>query len=833
MALQIQDTLKDTIEDTIQDAIIGHTGLVGSYIKRMMPNAVCFNSKNSSEMRGQTFGTVFFAGISATKWYANKNPEEDKERVLEVLDNLFAVKANRVVFISTIDVYNDDIDQELSEKDRPKPGTEAYGNNRRMAEDMVVENFGPEHVSIVRLCGLFGFGLKKNIVYDFIQEKLQYLWIRSKYQWYSLEWLEEDLQYILKNRIPLINLFTEPLPNDLLADLFKTVCPDQRFEQRLEEMDERKIYDLQTDYGNSFGDGIYWRSMNAVLYSLERYLQHMCHGRLVVSNLCTQGALSDAACLEDFGIREMEVAPHKHFGAGYTERPLSYFRSKDFGSIYSFQSLHYPERFESLDAALDYTCRVVDIAHVVGAKILVFGSPKMRSKLGSRLEMIEFFRSISDHIGRRAIILCIEPNAKQYGCSFLTTGREARQFLKEVNRPKNIRLILDVGCMTMEGENVQKELQDSLEWLSHVHFSAPFLKPLTASGNYSWLRHKLSLLGYRGKITLEMLNVTQEQLRSSIDRVLKDPSFSIIGAGWYGCHLALTLLNTGFNPVVYEKTGVFTGTSVRNQNRLHLGFHYPRSSKTRLLCKENFNQFRLQYGELVDHFDNNIYAVANESILDAGTYKQVMEAEGLALESVDLDEMGIVGCEEGFSVFEGVIDHEAARNYFTKRLHRQVRIETIDTLEGFEGLDVKVLDCSYNSFKTIKDVNMCITLSLVYEKKTKGTMGLTIMDGDFCSLYPVDTYSGMYTLTHVKHGVIQEDSLEEVLKAKVQMEEEITKFLPSFKTNFIYKNYFIAYKCKIRSGCDSRHLVTKRNKNVTSFMCGKITGIYDAERFVI
>ena len=40
-----------------------------------------------------------------------------------------------------------------------------------------------------------------------------------------------------------------------------------------------------------------------------------------------------------------------------------------------------------------------------------------------------------------------------------------------------------------------------------------------------------------------------------------------------------------------KKKDIFNGASGYNQNRLHLGFHYPRSKKTRIQSKVGFYKF--------------------------------------------------------------------------------------------------------------------------------------------------------------------------------------------------------------------------------------------------
>ena len=56
---------------------------------------------------------------------------------------------------------------------------------------------------------------------------------------------------------------------------------------------------------------------------------------------------------------------------------------------------------------------------------------------------------------------------------------------------------------------------------------------------------------------------------------------AIIGAGWFGCYIGYELIKSGYDIKIFEKEkNIFLGASGFNQNRLHLGFHYPRSYKT-------------------------------------------------------------------------------------------------------------------------------------------------------------------------------------------------------------------------------------------------------------
>ena len=67
----------------------------------------------------------------------------------------------------------------------------------------------------------------------------------------------------------------------------------------------------------------------------------------------------------------------------------------------------------------------------------------------------------------------------------------------------------------------------------------------------------------------------------------------IIGAGWFGCHIAKILNEAGVNVTILEKDSeIFASMSGNNSNRLHKGFHYPRASITRKQCVQGFRDFK-------------------------------------------------------------------------------------------------------------------------------------------------------------------------------------------------------------------------------------------------
>jgi nucleoside-diphosphate-sugar epimerase len=197
-------------------ALIGHTGFVGSNLARFHTYSNCFNSRNINEIAGRQFDVVVCAGVVSVKWKANKDPAADWLGIEQLLDPLKTVVTDRFVLISTIDVYPDPV--RGSEDVVPNPAeNHAYGRHRFAVEQFVAEHFAQHH--IVRLPGLFGPGLKKNIIFDLLHDnQLDLIQPESTFQYYSLDHIGDDVAKVIHHRLRLLNLATEPIKtSEILA----------------------------------------------------------------------------------------------------------------------------------------------------------------------------------------------------------------------------------------------------------------------------------------------------------------------------------------------------------------------------------------------------------------------------------------------------------------------------------------------------------------------------------------------------------------------------------------------------------------------------------------
>lgn len=253
------------IMDSENNCLIGYTGFVGSNICKQSDFAFRYNSSNINDIKGREFNVVVCAGVQARKWYANLNPEEDWNQIEILLENLKNVKCKYFVLISTIDVYENP--QSVDENtliNIEKLNT--YGKHRFMVEQFVKERF-PDY-SIIRLPGLFGEGLKKNIIYDFLHNnQIEKIDSKSVFQFYNLENIYNDILIAIKNNIRLINFATEPVS---VKEVIKSGF-DVDFDNKYGTVSTS--YNIQTVHASLFGaNGDYIQPKKVILSQIKQFV---------------------------------------------------------------------------------------------------------------------------------------------------------------------------------------------------------------------------------------------------------------------------------------------------------------------------------------------------------------------------------------------------------------------------------------------------------------------------------------------------------------------------------------------------------------------------------
>lgn len=251
----------------IKNALFGFTGFVGSNLLSQFQFDDLFNSSNSPQSSGTNYDIVVFAAAKAEKWRINQDPDGDLQHIEELESLVAHVHARRFVLISTVDVYGVPIGvDEGSAVDTE--GLHAYGKNRYHLERFVREHH-PEAL-IVRLPGLFGPGLKKNVIYDLLHNNnVDRIHADGSFQYYNLEHLWSDVTTALEHELKQVNLTSAPIrTGDLAREAFGL-----EFDNRPEGVVAGR-YDMQTQFSEVFGNhGPYTRTRDQTLQELADFVR--------------------------------------------------------------------------------------------------------------------------------------------------------------------------------------------------------------------------------------------------------------------------------------------------------------------------------------------------------------------------------------------------------------------------------------------------------------------------------------------------------------------------------------------------------------------------------
>lgn len=261
--------------------------------------------------------------------------------------------------------------------------------------------------------------------------------------------------------------------------------------------------------------------------------------RLAISNIAWSAA-EDAAIAEVLrreDVHAVELAPTA-WRAHPLEAPaadvLALRRAWDDRgiSIVSLQSLLFgrPElQLFGSDAAraamLDHLRRTVDFAATVGARALVFGSPKNRRRGGlpprDALAVAgEFLRAIGEYAHERAAVVCVEANPPEYECDFVTTTAEAVELCRAVDHP-GVRVNGDLGGMTLAHEDAARSIELAAPVLGHFHASEPHLAMTGSGADHAAAGAALRAAGYAGWVSIEMRAAGGEENVAAVARALR------------------------------------------------------------------------------------------------------------------------------------------------------------------------------------------------------------------------------------------------------------------------------------------------------------------------
>lgn len=161
---------------------------------------------------------------------------------------------------------------------------------------------------------------------------------------------------------------------------------------------------------------------------------------------------------------------------------------------------------------LAYLRQLFAVAEGLGARVLVFGSPRNRRRDQLSADeagdiAFDFFGSAAQAATEHGVTLCIEPNPPEYGADFVTNASDGMRLVRAVGRP-GFGLHLDAACMSLAGDDLDRSIEEAAPILRHFHASEPGLVPV--GGQDSAVSHEtaaaaLRRTGYGGFVSVEML----------------------------------------------------------------------------------------------------------------------------------------------------------------------------------------------------------------------------------------------------------------------------------------------------------------------------------------
>lgn len=262
----------------------------------------------------------------------------------------------------------------------------------------------------------------------------------------------------------------------------------------------------------------------------------------------------------------------------------------------------------------------------------------------------------------------------------------------------------------------------------------------------------------------------------------------IVGGGLFGLTTAIILAEHGLTVTVLEKNlDVLKEASLVNQNRIHYGYHYPRSIETGRESIEGMEAFKAYYGDCIFDTFPKYYAISKyNSHINALEFSNFCKELNILLEEEWPDEnlLSRSQIEQCWKVYEPAFDYQSLRVNIMTRIHqlRNIRILRNAQISRIENIHDDLIQVTLHNNYQLTTKNLVnaayaglgdvlklafkqdlqakfqlLVLPILKLERKMPAYGVTIMDGPFCSILPRGFVEGEYILSHVKQSVLESD----------------------------------------------------------------------------
>lgn len=513
--------------------LIGYTGFVGQNILRQARFDAFYNSSNIEDIEGRSFNLLVSAGTSSLVWLANKEPAKDLEAINILINSLQYVKAKKFVLISTIHVYPNPIGvDEDSEIDIAHQ--QPYGKHRSLLESFVSKHFD---ATIVRLPHIFGEGIKKGPIYDFLNKnQVEKIDSGSILQCYNLDYLWKDITIALNNNLKILNVAVEPISvKEIMRYAFEMEFENKTIAQPLK-------CDFHTKHAKLWGrNSKYLYDKREALEDLKKFAEAYKNHKLklAVSNIGWNSSEEEdiKKLLLEMEVKGIEVSPDRLFNEKLEFDNNKIIRYRNFwrksnidlvsmqGILFSKDQLKIFESEENRRDTMAYLKKIISVSDQLGVKVVMFGSPKNRKRNELTAEeadaiAVPFFRELARCAYDKGMYFCIEHNPKEYGSDYIERASEALILAKKVNHP-GFGVNIDTGALVLSGD-ASEAIISCGNYIKHFHISQPCLSSVESIDEnvHKSFADALRKIKYKGWMSIEMER-SKDPRESNIGQIRK------------------------------------------------------------------------------------------------------------------------------------------------------------------------------------------------------------------------------------------------------------------------------------------------------------------------
>lgn len=340
-----------------------------------------------------------------------------------------------------------------------------------------------------------------------------------------------------------------------------------------------------------------------------------------------------------------------------------------------------------------------------------------------------------------------------------------------------------------------------------------------------------------------------------------DADAVVIGAGFFGCHVALRLRHLGMAKVIVaeRETGIMRRASYVNQARVHNGYHYPRAPGTAYRSRVNFARFCQDHPFAIASGFEKIYAIARQSQVSASQFSAFCAHIGAPCRESDthlrrLFDPGLI--EAAFVTREVAFNSDALAADLRPRLAAagvETRFDTVARIGAADETGVTVhlgatapraryvFNCTYAGLdQTGTQLRGALKkelaeIGLIEPAPVFAGLGVTVMDGPFFSTMPFPA-RGCHSLSHVRHTphaawIDPEDAVTPTRSRITEMIRDASRYMPAMaRAKPLGSLYDIKTVLARTETSDARPILFETapaSGRIISVLGGKIDNIYD------